>query len=373
MSQSANAVPKCSLQIGYYFATTKQLIMSQKSIFSFNNIESPFGDWMQEIEAQREADQLQRLEEDRMKSEYNLKNALYEINSSNNPYAAEMQNNPILLAEIKGDTGIITSVIKEDGTPYYSMDQLNIIKKTAEQIDKNNGINSQGYRIIDPRDIIAGTANINPLNDVLFYLTPYLTQNETFINILEKIRIVNEKGESVGTAKIPYNMIGGLVSEAFVKDNILSGNQTSEFKLTELILFQNIGAAFNHEMNIHSYKSLFKALIGESINYNGNNDHDQTNGGLGYKGQVGGYMSVSAMKYTSWSLNHINKWNGKILKFKNEFNRLLKPLLRVPMNSNVVTEYNQLFPVAIPAGLPIHGKQETSVQWKLLIERMKKY
>lgn len=47
--------------------------MSPKSIFSFNNIESPLGNWMEEIEAQREAEQLQRLEMDRLKDKYNLK------------------------------------------------------------------------------------------------------------------------------------------------------------------------------------------------------------------------------------------------------------------------------------------------------------
>lgn len=46
--------------------------MSQKSIFSFNNIESPFGDWMQEIEAQREVERKQRLEMDRLKDKYDL-------------------------------------------------------------------------------------------------------------------------------------------------------------------------------------------------------------------------------------------------------------------------------------------------------------
>jgi hypothetical protein len=281
--------------------------MSPKSIFSFNNIESPLGNWMEEIEAQREAEQLQRLEEDRIKSDYNLKN-------------------PILFNYSRGDSAIIYSQLGEDGVPLYSKDQLEIAAKAATNLDNQENLYSLGYKVVDVRDLKSGKISIDPFNT---YWEVSLGNGGKVMGNTNYF-LDDPTDGAIDNANVVCGQI-------YVRNILHLGADIYGLAKDDKKLFMNVGATINHEANIHGVRSVISQLAGGDLAGDGDLDH-AGHGGM-HGGVSGVFNSILEIHYSEYHKKIINLRNNALTHFILNYKWLQDnhkgPWLPNPKDSNI--------------------------------------
>lgn len=183
------------------------------------------------------------------------------------------------------------------------MEQMQEMVKIAKKIDKDNGIESMGYKAVSLEEL--NQMKLNPITDLVMVLDK--SMNGAY-------------GETMaGTSR---NWVGGNVIDGWInpapKDVDSRRGQMGYSKLTIQEQYLTGGVALNHEANIHGYRTIINSLTDGYIGISGDigSLHHGDDGGLGGTASSIGYSSYTKIeKYTEQDIKAINLRNSTLINF----------------------------------------------------------